>query len=166
VSVSRSAGLRSTCAIKADQSVVCWGLEDLGEATPPPGKFIAVAAARYHHSCGILADQKVVCWGDNLNGELEVPGGEFEQVAVGWGWSCGVHVGGVIECWGPNLPTLAPLGGTFVEVGVGDSFICGRRTDGTIACTGHGSGGETLHARSLVGPRDGTGSDRVIGGQA
>ena len=36
-------------AIKSDGSIVGWGRDDSGEATPPPeNNFIAIAAGRYH----------------------------------------------------------------------------------------------------------------------
>ena len=41
-----SAGGGHTCAVKTDSSIVCWGRNDHGQATPPAGDFQQVSAGR------------------------------------------------------------------------------------------------------------------------
>ncbi len=55
-----AAGTEHTCAIKADGSLVCWGRNDKGQATPPPGVFLE-AGAGYAQSCALRDDG--VPWG-------------------------------------------------------------------------------------------------------
>ena len=57
-----SAGASHTCALKADNTLACWGGNDYGQATPPAGAFQQVSAGGYQ-SCGIRADGFMACWG-------------------------------------------------------------------------------------------------------
>lgn len=120
-----AAGLYHACAIrKGDRSIACWGAGDaddpngndpeliaFGQALPPTGRFVAVAAG-WGHSCGIHEDGSVECWGagitvDNCEETLECgqsvpPTGTFVQIACGTSNSCGIRDDGSLECWGSN----------------------------------------------------------------
>ena len=50
--ISVSAGGAHTCALEVDRTVVCGGLNELGQATPPVGEFATVIAS-WHHTCGL-----------------------------------------------------------------------------------------------------------------
>lgn len=67
-----SVGNTHACAIRqADATVVCWGSNLHGEASPPPdlGAASAVGAGN-SHTCAIRqADGIVVCWGNNAYGK-------------------------------------------------------------------------------------------------
>ena len=63
---------RHACAVKNDKSVVCWGDNEEGEASPPLGKFKQVSAGNYF-SCGVKEDTSIQCWGWNYLGQLNVP---------------------------------------------------------------------------------------------
>src|SRR5262249_59871238 len=78
-------------------AVVCWGLDNVGQATPPPsvdgtaGSASAIAAG-LEHSCAIqAATGAVVCWGGNDEGQATPPpsvdgtGGTASAVAAGGG---------------------------------------------------------------------------------
>ncbi|HEY6077820.1 MAG TPA: hypothetical protein VIW29_03415 [Polyangiaceae bacterium] len=118
-------GENHACAIRpTDSSVVCWGAGDsddpngndpeliaFGQAVPPAGEFVAVAAG-LGHSCGIHENGTVECWGagttvENCEETLEcgqaiAPTGTFVQVACGTSNSCGIKDDGSLECWGSN----------------------------------------------------------------
>ena len=60
-----SAGASHTCALKADNTLACWGGNDYGQATPPAGAFQQVSASGYQ-SCGIRTDGFMACWGAQI----------------------------------------------------------------------------------------------------
>lgn len=83
-----SAGEDHTCAILADKSVVCWGLNERGQlgagdtrargdsaddfplvSVPLPGEPVELVSGN-SHTCALLNDGEVTCWGDNGNGQL------------------------------------------------------------------------------------------------
>ena len=69
VPVQVTAGGGHTCAIQVDSTIVCWGSNNYGQATPPPGTFKAIDAGGLH-TCAIRTDETVTCWGKNDNGCL------------------------------------------------------------------------------------------------
>jgi alpha-tubulin suppressor-like RCC1 family protein len=85
--VAIASGLLHSCALLADGTVRCWGLNTVGqlgndqEATAPPygsptpvqvvGISNAVGlAAGGHATCALLADGRARCWGSNATGQL------------------------------------------------------------------------------------------------
>ena len=85
-----SAGDNETCAVKTDNTVVCWGNNAYGELgiAPPvtdggepyvftpqvvPGLAnVAHVVVGYYHACAVTWDDHVMCWGDNEYGQLGV----------------------------------------------------------------------------------------------
>jgi alpha-tubulin suppressor-like RCC1 family protein len=67
-----SCGRRHSCAIRTDDTAVCWGLNDQGQSNAPVGMFKDVSAGT-DFSCGIRLDDGVVCWGKNSAGQINVP---------------------------------------------------------------------------------------------
>lgn len=61
-----------SCAIRTNGTLACWGQNDRGQAAPPAGQFLQVAAA-WLHSCAVRNDRVVVCWGFNDTGALNIP---------------------------------------------------------------------------------------------
>ena len=68
-----SAGLFHSCGL-SDGLVACWGRNDAGQATPPPGYFTAIHAGT-SHTCGVRRTGVAVCWGSNEDGKSTVPPG-------------------------------------------------------------------------------------------
>jgi alpha-tubulin suppressor-like RCC1 family protein len=84
-------GSRTTCALRADSKVSCWGSNgylqagyssnsnqqqavDLGV---PVGESVALegviaVSSGVAMSCGLRGDGSVLCWGSNANGELAI----------------------------------------------------------------------------------------------
>ena len=69
-----SAGNSSSCALRCDGTIECWGGNVNGELNVPTGKFKAVSTGGIH-SCALDEAGKVTCWGDNHYNELAVPDG-------------------------------------------------------------------------------------------
>ncbi|NJO18629.1 MAG: hypothetical protein HC877_23750, partial [Thioploca sp.] len=147
-----------SCAIQADNTVACWGVNQAGQAMPPNGTFLQISQGG-QHSCGIRTDKTVACWGLDEEGQSTPPSGTFLQISAGFWHNCGVRTDNTLACWGSNDPywshkpgkedpyltqwkhieTLGqstPPSGTFLQVSAGGRHTCGIRTDHTVACWG------------------------------
>jgi len=117
-------GAASSCALRADAGLWCWGDNGFGQlgdgttgvrAAPvriaPTAAWIAVAVST--HTCAVRSDHTLWCWGDGAHGELGdngtsgrlVPtqvGGEttWAAVVVNPGRTCGLRQNGSSMCWG------------------------------------------------------------------
>jgi alpha-tubulin suppressor-like RCC1 family protein len=77
------AGFNTTCAVKTDGSVRCWGLNDHGQlgngtlsssnipaqVTGLSSGFTVVRVGKYH-ACALSESGYLMCWGENENGQL------------------------------------------------------------------------------------------------
>jgi len=146
--VQVSAGGGHTCAVKLDQTLVCWGLNNDGQATPPAGTFSAVSAGSLH-TCAIRTDATVACWGHDDEGSTVPPTGGFTAVSAGGAHTCGIRTNATLVCWGLNALSLSyqPPAGTYTSVSEGDSsgspFACAVSTAQTLACWGYNAYGRT-----------------------
>ena len=118
-----AAGTDHTCAIRTDGRLVCWGKDDKGQASPPPGIFTEVGAG-YAHSCALRDDGTLACWGDNSKGQATPPKGTFRQVSAAWNHACAVSTDGCLQCWGDNSKgqAISP-GGNYTQVSAGRLHI-------------------------------------------
>ncbi|MEO8690452.1 MAG: choice-of-anchor D domain-containing protein [Solirubrobacteraceae bacterium] len=146
-SVQVAAGGGHTCAIKIDATLVCWGLNDYGQATPPAGAFGAISAGG-RHTCAIRTDSTVACWGKDDDGEATPPSGTFVSVSAGGDHSCGVRTDTTLACWGRNTQSppfnVAPTGSfTAVAAGntAGSTWSCAVSSTSAIVCWGYNSYG-------------------------
>jgi Regulator of Chromosome Condensation (RCC1) repeat protein len=69
-----SAGGFHSCGLRSDGTLVCWGSNSNGQATPPAGSFTAVSAGAFY-GCGLRSDGTLACWGDNGVGQATPPAG-------------------------------------------------------------------------------------------
>ena len=138
-----SNGSQFSCALRSDATIVCWGQNDFGQATPPSGQFAAVTAGVYH-SCAIRTDRTLDCWGQHDSRQASPPEGQFADLAIGITHSCGILIGGVIACWGTGFDgqTAAPSG-EFLSIAAGENHYCGILKDGAVDCWGLSSDGQT-----------------------
>ena len=140
--------VRKSCAIRADQTLACWG-EPLD--VPPAGKFTAIATT-FYFSCGIRADQTVACWDntDFFDHAPSPPEGKFTAISrIGL---CGLRTDQTIACWG-NQPNLFDVpSGQFTAIATGPSHGCAIRTDRTVACWGENDKGQSDPPSGLFGP--------------
>jgi alpha-tubulin suppressor-like RCC1 family protein len=141
------------CVIQADNTIICWGLNNEDQAMPPEGTFLQISVGG-EHSCGIRTDKTVACWGLNSEDQATPPQETFLQISAGHWHNCGVKTDHTLACWGSNNPywsdqdpyrdvkdvkTLGqsePPSGTFLQVSAGGRHTCGLRTDHTVACWG------------------------------
>ena len=158
--VAIAAGSGHTCALLANGSARCWGLNNSGQlgdnsttnrftpALPVSGLANAVAiAAGVSHTCALLADGRARCWGFNGSGQLGdgfttnqptpvTVSGLANAVAIdsGGGHTCALLADGVASCWGSN---------TFGELGNGT--VSPSFTPTTVA-----GGGSSVTARDIA----------------
>jgi len=120
-----SATYRYACGVTAGGSVVCWGNNDHGQASPPTGTFVQVSAGG-EHACGVKTGGTVACWGNDDEGQASPPTGIFTQVSAGGEHTCGVTDEGTIACWGNNVDGQAspPAGDDFFQVSAGGYHTC------------------------------------------
>lgn len=153
------------CAIKADHSIVCWGKNNHGQASPPAGQYKEVNVGT-EHSCAIRVDDTVACWGSNESfsgtlrsgtvitssyiGQANPPTGhKFQRIEANRWHTCGILIDGSIECWGGDThivnnksqlthhnPWVNIPGGSFVAIDLGHEKHCAVRSGGQIQCWG------------------------------
>jgi alpha-tubulin suppressor-like RCC1 family protein len=121
-----AAGDLSTCALLADNSVRCWGANNLGQLgdstttqrpspTAIPGLSATALAMGRLHGC-VINGTALRCWGSNLNGAVGdgttatrlsavTPigmGSGTLAMALGSSHTCVLRAGGTVSCWGAN----------------------------------------------------------------
>jgi alpha-tubulin suppressor-like RCC1 family protein len=127
---SLHAGNEHTCAIQADNTVACWGIDAANKAnllptttsTPTPVKDLGAVqtmSAGTFHSCAVTSDERVACWSIHACqaacGETKQPDGAFANhaltltdlqgvagIAVGRTHACAFNLAGNAACWGDN----------------------------------------------------------------
>lgn len=146
-----STGRGHTCTLLNDQTVKCWGRNDLGQigmgsyfpASSPLTvqiQDVKQLATGGDHVCAVKNDNTVWCWGNNSRGQLgqvrgvyqtsavpmQVNIADVDKVTAGMNHSCALKFNGSMHCWGAN--DLGQLGnGTTVDsdspVGVQNSAL-------------------------------------------
>ena len=131
-----AAGLAHTCAIRADDTITCWGNNAYGQIDAPAGTYKAVTTG-WLVSCAIRTDDTIACWGDNRGGKADPPEGTYQAVTAGRDFGCAIRTDDTIDCWGGNSNGEgdAPEG-THKAIDAGEGHSCAIRTDDTIACWG------------------------------
>jgi len=65
-------------------SIIGWGSNDYGEATPPDGNDFVAIAAGVGNSLALKSDGSIVAWGDNRAGRATPPdGNDFVAIDAG-----------------------------------------------------------------------------------
>ena len=128
-----SVGGFSTCAVRSDTTLWCWGRNDLGQLRLPSeanarltpvmaddAGWVLVTSGQVH-GCGIRLDGSLSCWGDNTSGQLgvnttaasfqqtEVPDGPWLTVTSGGSQTCAIKQDGTLWCWGSNADSQLAL---------------------------------------------------------
>lgn len=91
-------------ALRKNGTIVAWGANDSGQATPPPLDDITQISAGWGHSLALREDGTVVAWGENSDGQCNVPAGleEVIQISAGARHSVALRSDGTVVAWGAN----------------------------------------------------------------
>ncbi len=129
-----SAGNTSSCAVKVDGTLWCWGANDVGQlgngsaaaSTTPVallGNNWARVSVGLSHACGLKRDGSLWCWGNNndhqtsslvtpvLRAPEQVPG-SWKWVSAGSKCTLAIAANGTLWAWGIN---------TSGQLGTGDT---------------------------------------------
>ena len=143
---------RTTCAVRSDGVVQCWGGSVWGDApasrTAAAGSFVDVSVSGVH-TCATRSDGAMECWG-RLQADEEPPipsvatppsGVKFVAVTTGNMNTCALRDDGVAQCWGLNDIGQSPASwsgssGPLTAVSTNGSRTCGLTSTGVIECIG------------------------------
>ena len=96
---SIAAGNYHTCALRVDNTAVCFGLSSQGQTSPSAVRFLALSAGG-EFTCGLLENKRALCFGDNSRSQLQAPNVPFESVSLAHNFACGIVAGSAaIQCW-------------------------------------------------------------------
>lgn len=143
-----AAGTSHSLGLRRDGTVVGWGGNDFGQATPPTGLTGVVAiAAGGDHSLALKNDGAVVAWGRNDDGQATPPIGLSDVAAITAGplHSVALKTDGSVVAWGHNGQgqSAVPVGLAAVRsVYTGGSHNLALKNDGTIVGWGDNTNGE------------------------
>jgi hypothetical protein len=152
-----SAGQSSTCALKINTTVVCWGDNTYGQLNVPAGlSGVQQIGAGGYYVCALKTNGTVVCWGDNSLGQLNLPAGlsGVSQISSGFGFSCALKIDTTVVCWGDNTKGQAtpPAGlSTVQQIAAGGYHACALKTDRSVVCWGDNSLGQLNLPAGLSG---------------
>jgi len=142
------AGGDTTCSILADETLVCWGSNAMGQlgigstssssvpvtVSLPVGAVPVSVAVGGEHVCVVMADGDVLCWGANDRGQL------------GAGFICiyGSISNGCNGNFGIENPVQAnlPNGLNATAITAGDRHTCALLENGRIYCWGANDDGQ------------------------
>lgn len=150
----------STCGIRTDDTLWCWGNDSAGQlgngaggnsqvpVQVSSGTFWKKISVGGEHACGIRTDDSLYCWGSDGSAQL----------------------GNGATSTNQQLPVLISSGTTWKAVTASPDFTCGvRLTDDTMLCWGNNNGGNlgdnSFTQRNVPTPVNGGGTwNHVDGG--
>lgn len=145
--VAVAAGGAHSLALKADGTVVAWGLNDRYQAQVPPGLSGVVGiAAGGDFSLALKEDGTVVGWGAYQSPARAIPPGLTNAIAISASWYDGLalRTDGTVVAWDGygNLIALSDSWTNVVAVAGGGLHFLALRADGTILSSGDDSYGQ------------------------
>jgi hypothetical protein len=132
--------------LKQDGSIVGWGSDGDGQATPPPGNDYVAIAANWRYSLALKQDGSIVGWGDNDYGQARPPrGNDYVAIAAGWRHALALKEDGSIVGWGhwKYDKDLPPEGNDYVAIAAGYDHSLALKEDGSIVGWGKNDCGES-----------------------
>jgi alpha-tubulin suppressor-like RCC1 family protein len=154
--VQVSAGDHSV-AMRADGSIVAWGLNDSGQCNVPvnlgPVAFIGTGL---NHTLAGMRDGTVRAWGQNTDGQCNVPPGlnDAIQVEGGWKQSAALRKNGTVIAWGSNQFNMSTVPQGLVgvtQISLRWAHGVALKNDGTVAGWGSNFAGEGTVPTGLSG---------------
>ena len=142
--VAVAVGESQDLVLKADGTVMAWGIGPAGSAPINLSNVVAVAAGGYH-SLALKNDGKVVAWGDNTYGQTNVPSilGNVIAIAAGEYHSLALKSDGSVVAWGRNNMLQATNGDmpsslrNVVAIAAGTDHSVVLKNDGTVLHWGY-----------------------------
>lgn len=129
-------------ALRSDGSVVGWGYNYHGQATPPQGltNVIATSAGR-EHGLALTSDGTVIGWGANYSGAATPPQGLSNVIGISarYSHSLALKSDGTVVGWGWNSfgQAVPPQGlANVVAISAGFRHSLALRSDGTVVAWG------------------------------
>ncbi len=120
-----SSGNGSSCGIRTDGTVACWGHPSYARSEIPSGNFLRISAD--FCTCGVRASGELACWGC----KVPPPPGTFQDVGRGEQDRCALGTDGTMICWGsanPHVPSYK-----FDSMSEGAYYTCALETSGHAA---------------------------------
>ena len=135
-----SAGGVSSCAVRGDLRIVCWGDDNLA-LNAPDGTFTDVAVG-LDHGCGLELGGTLACWGETGADTFESDD-VLHQVDIDGSYTCSLTDKEDLQCWANGIEyRLGVADKVFVDFEVGTSHGCGLLDDGEGKCLGACDSGE------------------------
>ena len=132
------AGSTSTCAIhRKDGHIVCWGLNDFGQANSLRGSYSSLSMGQYH-GCAIKKNGSLTCWGLSTAMPQGKQGtGRYRMVSSGDDHTCAIRRNKTAECWGDNSNGELDIPpGKYRDLSARGNHTCAVTTDNQLKCWG------------------------------
>ena len=152
--VDVSANWWTTCSVRMDGRIVCWGQNSSGvrAQAPTDADFRSVSVGP-EHACAIRNNGDMACW-SSQNNRIDVREGPLVSVSSGRFHSCGIRENGTVECWfagGAGSYPNSDVGqgdspaeaGRFRSVSAGEYHTCAVTEDGAALCWGDNEFGQS-----------------------
>jgi hypothetical protein len=127
-------------------SVVGWGRNNYGQATPPADNDCVAVAAGREHSLALKQDGSIIGWGSDSEGQATPPdGNDYVAIAAGRYHSLALKKDGSIVSWGWDADGQAtpPAGNDYVAIAAGGFYSLALKQDGSIVGWGSDSVGQS-----------------------
>jgi len=155
-----AAGLDYSLGLKADGTVLAWGVNSVGQCSVPAALGgVADIAAGHRHSLALTTIGSVVAWGGTAHGETNVPLAALnnvEAIAAGEAHSLALRNNGLVVAWGCNNAGQAEVPDDLdnvVTIAAGAQHSLALKADSTVVAWGANNAGQAnvpLGARSGV----------------
>ena len=134
------AGSSAVCGILANGGLMCWGLNDFGQAVPPKGKYNQVSVGQLH-ACAIKTNGRLKCWGEKTAFPTKLGyRGTYKKVSAGDDHTCAISGKGTVSCWGNNdYGELNVPNQKFKDISAKANHTCGITRDDALVCWGQES---------------------------
>lgn len=142
--VQLSTSHHNFCALKSDDSLICWGERDVVPAWAQTG-VIDIAGTGFAN-CALKSDNSLICWGPDTGNYYLAPDTltGVVDVTMGWNQFCARLLDSSTICreytnaW-QNSDLTPSWSDTFSQISVQYTFACGIKVDGWVSCWNNAS---------------------------